>query len=246
MCARQRYHTTVTRIRFTSFHSYRFRYGCTSGSRYRFVCAVACICLAVTGCSVSPTQPPDSPKVIESNNIERLLREAEDAFHADRLTTPRRDSAYLLYQQILLLDPVNQDALNGLARIADRYLSWSLDHARNGNIQRARHFLGLAETVDPAHPNIGPVAKLINDLEQRHKETYTLSATTVVNRNSRDQQLDEIAGRIVQTRAFVTIRAPDDASGRWIYQQLNNRVSFRVEARFLNSRPSTVELTFEP
>ena len=202
--------------------------------------------LWLAGCTVTEPEAPVEHHRQQHADVRALLEEARVAMADSRLTTPAESSAYHYYQRVLRLDPGNIAARDGISAIADRYLSWAIDYARDGNVKRARHFLGRAEYVDARHPSIEPVARLINDTEQVRRESFTLPGNTVVTRNSRDPLLDRIAGRIVTTRPFVTIQAPDDAAGRWIYQQLNNRVSFRVEAEFVSGNPSRIELTIRP
>lgn len=159
------------------------------------------------------------------------------------MTTPANNNAWQIYQRILDIDPGNADAQAGITAIADRYLSWSIEHARDGNLKSARIYLGKAEEVDPGHPSITAVARLINDQEQLKTERYPLDSHMVKTRQASPRSFDTIANRIRELRPFVRIRAPDDAAGRWIYQQLQARLDFRIEATFDIRSGYSIELS---
>ncbi len=206
----------------------------------RNLCISLLFILIFSGCTVAPTSPlPERPS---PNQINVLLGEAQAALDADRLTTPADNNALDRYQQVLAIDPDNSAAIDGVNRITETYLAWSRDYAEAGNIQPARRFLALAERVDPNHPNLAPVANLINDREESRSLIYELNAVHVANRNADAIAFQAIAAAIERQAAFITIRAPDDASGRWLYQRLNERVSFRVEATFQFARSPTITL----
>jgi hypothetical protein len=196
----------------------------------------------ISGCTVTPPvkQPPaDSTKV----KIQQLLFSADTAMEQNRLTTPADDNAFDRYKQVLNLDPSNKLAIDGINRIVERYLAWALDHAERSNLKRARYFVSLAEGIDPGHPNIQPVVNKINDQEDKVVSVFKLDAATVRNRSVDPDRLETIAARIQRHHAFITIRAPDDRSGRWLYQELNRQVDFRIEASFERSSNASVSLT---
>jgi len=183
-------------------------------------------------------QQPERP--VESQ-VDRLLAAAELNYSNNQLTTPRDNNALQKYRAVLKRDPGNVDALDGINRIVEKYLAWARDHAEQGNISKARLYVARAETVDASHPNIDPVVNLINDREDQKTTLFTLRRNDVLNRNAARIAFDTIARQITRNQSFATIRAPDDASGRWIYQELNARVPFRVEAAFeVQNTPSVL------
>jgi hypothetical protein len=101
----------------------------------------------------------------------------------------------------------------------------------------------LAEGIDPGHPNIEPVVNKINDQEDKVVSVFQLDATSVRDQSVDPTQFATIAAKIQRHRAFITIRAPNDRSGRWLYQELNRQVDFRIEARFEISSNPSVSLT---
>lgn len=170
-----------------------------------------------------------------------LLSEAEVAFDNNRLTTPTEDSAYSKYRQVLTLDPDHQGALNGLSSIVEQYLSWAIEQSDASHHNRARHYIKKARDVNPAHPNIEPVLKMVADQAAAVKSDFPLDREAVNNRRVKPAFLEQIAD-LLKPETFVIIRAPNDAAGRWLYQELNARVSFRVQARFEASASPSLSL----
>lgn len=194
------------------------------------------------GCAVQNQTPPRELPA-EINTIEVLLEQAGTALQANRLTTPESMSAYHYYQQVLLTDPNNSQAKNGINIIVETYLSWALDDVEQGKISRARQYVTKAESIDHKHPNIKPVVARINDREEARIVRYTIDANALRQRDTAHVDLDRIANEIIRRKGFVTIRAPNDPSGRWLYQQLNERVPFRIEAKFERSSAPVVMIT---
>lgn len=164
-----------------------------------------------------------------------LLNEASDALAANRLTTPKNQNAYDYFREVLALEPNNQAAVNGINVIVETYLAWALDHVETGNLRRARQYVTKAESIDPKHPNIKPVVNRINDREELRVVSYPINATALRQRDLSGINFDGMAAEIVRRQGFVTIKAPNDPSGRWLYQKLNERVSFRIQAKFERS-----------
>ena len=196
----------------------------------------------ISGCTVTPPVKPP-PVDLTKVKIQQLLSSADAAMRQNRLTTPADDNAFDLYKLVLTLNPSNTLAIAGINRIVERYLAWALDHAEGANLKKARYFVSLAEGIDPGHPNIEPVVNKINDQEDKVVSVFQLDATSVRDQSVDPTRFATIAARIQHHRAFITIRAPNDRSGRWLYQELNRQVDFRIEARFEISSNPSVSLT---
>lgn len=206
----------------------------------RFSAASITLLVVLTGCTVAPTPEPPSilPTPTDSDPVESLLHAAESAFDNNRLTTPPDDNALNRYHAVLALEPGNRKARDGINRIVDKYLDWAMDNAERGNLTRARQYVTRAESIDAGHPNIRSVVNMINDREERRSTRLAVDRDALRFRRADEINFDAAADYIQRHRAFVTIRAPDDASGRWLYQELNQRVPFRIEARFeFQSKP---------
>ena len=200
--------------------------------------------LIITGCTVPQRQQPvDPPMAIVENPADRLLARAQLAFEKNQLTTPEESSAYRFYLDVLGIDPDNQTARLGINNIVEQYLSWALDNAKSGNHERARQYFQRARSIDGSHPNIKPVLQSIEENEQSVVTKFDLDPERVKARRVSKMGLSHIARQIIPEKTFVTIQAPDDASGRWLYQELNRRVDFRIEAVFEIGRQPCIYLS---
>jgi len=192
---------------------------------------------ALCGCQ-SGTVPLEDlnasiPPVEADPRIFPLLAKAEEAFAENRLTTPLDDNAYLRYLQVLSIEPDNSKANQGIADIAEKYLAWSIENVQRARYRRARDFLNKARSVDENHPNIATVENMVNSYAEGKTQTFELSRASTERRDPETvSALGEIAAEISKLQATIMIEAPSDATGRWIYQQLNEATRERVRARF--------------
>ena len=190
--------------------------------------------------SASVQTPTTQSKI----RIQQLLESANQAMAQNRLTTPKDDNALDKFKKVLDLSPSNPLAVEGINQIVERYLSWARDNVDRSQLKKARHFVSLAHSIDPDHPSITPIVININDQEDKIARIFELDSTSTKNQKVSPLVLNRIANKILEHRAFVTIRAPDDRSGRWLYQELNRRVDFRIEARLEISNKASVTLIF--
>lgn len=180
---------------------------------------------------ITPPEPVE--EIVTNPLIGQLLSEAEAAFARNNLTTPVEDNAYSRYLQVMFLDPENDDAEQGIARIVDRYLDWAVVNARNNNIRKAKDYLNNAKSIDDTHPGIPSVTSLITDSQNRTSVSFPLNSSDLIAGNQIIlTQLHEVAREIQRLNATVVIKASTDALGRWIYQQLNQTSDNRVSATF--------------
>jgi MSHA biogenesis protein MshN len=132
----------------------------------------------------------------QQNTIYRLLQRAERALTLDRLTAPVEDNAYGYFQEILTLSPGNQPAVEGLQRIAGRYLALAQDAHQRGEYQRAETLLQRADFVAPGY---AAIAQLREQL--REQPAAMASAQAVETGNDASAQEKENA----EERASVSV-----------------------------------------
>lgn len=103
---------------------------------------------------IPTTSVAEAPAIAEIQQLKiyDLLHEAARALTLERLTTPVEDNAHYYYQQILLIDPNNPAALQGLNKIVGLYLAMADAKLAVLDIDRAEQLIGLAETVRPDTP----------------------------------------------------------------------------------------------
>ncbi|MBL4673470.1 MAG: sel1 repeat family protein [Arenicella sp.] len=93
--------------------------------------------------------------------IEGLLANAKSALAKRALILPAKENALYYYQQALLLDGENQNALAGVQRIGDSYIQQANDAVLNGRYEAASAHLATVSIIDPSHASIPLVEAMI-------------------------------------------------------------------------------------
>ena len=218
------------------------------------VAAAGFFLLVLVGCAAGPPppvalplpepEPPAAPEPEPPPDVEPLLEQARLALEAHRLTTPERNSAFSLYQEVLRLDPGNDRARRGIEKIVERYVRFALDAIDRRQFARARSMLARARLVDAGHPAIAPTAQQAQLVENAERDRVRLDPAVLANRSAAlGARLRGLGVRAKGAGCRVTINARSDAEGRWIYRQLNSASGeARVRARMAIASPPSVEL----
>ena len=188
------------------------------------------------------TQPPAPPK-IDPVVLRELLDQAEAAIALEQLTYPEEGSAYAIYQQILALEPGQEDAMRGLEQLVELYIEMS-NHALERRLYAtARSMLARAKIILPEHPSIEPTEEQIRLLSQAERSELKLSQTAINSDKPRiSSELAAFAAAATAERCRYIISAKNDAQGRWIYQQLAGAADgYRLRAQIRIRLPAGVE-----
>ncbi|MEE4379840.1 MAG: protein kinase [Candidatus Competibacteraceae bacterium] len=109
----------------------------------------------------------------QQQRITQLLEQAEQQLERLRLTLPAGNNAYETYQQILELDPENEQAKQGFQAIGDRYLELAERHQSNGSLQASLNSIAKGLGVAPDHSELLALRKTVQSAfaqqEQRRK-----------------------------------------------------------------------------
>lgn len=200
--------------------------------------------------AVSPalTEPRDEQQSRQAVLVAQLLYEANEALLRNRLTKPAYDNAYDRYQKVLRIDPANDSAKTGIKRIGRRYLSLAKEADRRGDRAKARHYVGIAATVDPDYPAIAHMRAYLSVDEEKKTSAanvYYLSRSDLAARNAAiKSQLGDIARRAQGIDSRLLIVGSNDAESRWIYQQMRSATSnYRLRGNIeRGARPKVVLL----
>ncbi|MFO1388076.1 tetratricopeptide repeat protein [Cellvibrio sp.] len=165
------------------------------------------------------------------DHINDLLNQAERAISMDRLTVPIEDNAYNYYQKILVLSPNNNQAKEGLDKIASRYMAMAQDQINAGNLQQAQALIQRARFVseryvqaheisigEVAAQNLGAVASekinaepVISETIKSIPEAEAQSLSVTPNAAWKDEQLakhaQELAQQGKQTEALALLKS---------------------------------------
>jgi tetratricopeptide (TPR) repeat protein len=117
--------------------------------------------------------------------VQKLLANAKKDLNDLRLTSPAGNNAFEKYKQVLKIDPENEDALNGMQSIANKYVRLAHSNMESEKFDRAKYYLNKAEQIAPGSENIQAAqnklqAKLQEkkDKEQQEQIVQTEDATT--------------------------------------------------------------------
>jgi hypothetical protein len=193
-----------------------------------------------------PEPEPEAPAELSAQDqqtIRNLLEQAYWAIAADRLTSPYQGSALSAYDEVLRIQPDNDEAVRGRERIVERFLEQALAAAGRRNLAAAQGALDQARLVDPDHPGVEPTQTQINLINQANRRVVSLDPAKL-----RDQHADAAAvlrqagaaSRAGDCRAEIFARS--DAEGRWMYQQMSSGGGKRISAQLNIGSPPRVEL----
>lgn len=194
----------------------------------------ACIAIAVLAlgaCQVEerapPPAPPPAPAPVEpapipTERVDALLEQAGAALRDDRLLHPAEDSALTHYLAVLDLVPDQQDALDGIERIVERFFERAQEAIRQQRWAAARSMLDRARLVDRDHPSLPSLDTQLQRLRDAERLKLDLSTAAVRDRSEEAAvALTQFGAHARKANARVLIRAGSDAQGRWMYAQLN-------------------------
>lgn len=216
----------------------------------------------LSGCASQPEVAEEQPVAVvpapvaepteEQKRVNRMLGEADYALSLNRLLNPIADNAFDRYKSVLLIDPENEHAKNGLHVIAMRFVEMAKQSAGKGNLRDAQNYMSYAKSIENS--------PMVQDAERTLKKQaanvipekpYQAGANEVVldakQVQAKDAALTPILKNVAQkakdTDQFVLIIARSDVEGRWIYQQLRNAVpGYLVRGDIKIGQPVRVKL----
>lgn len=144
-----------------------------------------------------PTETTSTENTVLQNHINDLLQQAERAMGMDRLTTPVEDNAYAYYQKILGMSANNNDAKEGLDKIAQRYLTKAQEQSQLGNLAQAEALLQRARFVSARFVDAHTV-----EFDELTNQTASVQATQQLIETPVDAQPAETI------KPFVVAEAP--------------------------------------
>ena len=87
---------------------------------------------------------------------------AKICLNKNRLTLPKDDNALAYFQQILKLDPEDQDAKKGISRIVAKYKTMAQAAQKNNNNTEAAQLIKRARTIDPDNKELKIIEMMIS------------------------------------------------------------------------------------
>lgn len=178
------------------------------------------------------------------DRINELLDAGAFAFERGQLMTPARGSALSAYDAVLAMDPDNLEARRGLELMVERYLQLASEATENKQYARARSMLDRARVVDRQHPGITPVETRLRLLTEADRHRLRIDRRQLRDRSpALGHALADMGKRARDPNCRAEIRVPSDASGRWVYEQMNTAPGDRrIRAQIHIGAPAQVEL----
>lgn len=105
---------------------------------------------------------PDEGAVLRAGTIATLLELGNEALEKDYLRTPREESAWHYYQQVLEIDPGNVAATLGMKLIVARYAELTRRVIERGDLDSARVFINRGLGVAPNDTSLVQLREEVN------------------------------------------------------------------------------------
>ena len=128
---------------------------------------VGAILFLATGSVWMLNEPVDRPATTGATefDVDYYLVRARVAMEADKLTTPMEDNAYLYYQEVIRLDSTHEEALQGLAEIANRHADLAEEAIKRFQYVKAEHYVTEGLRVQPDNPRLVALQERTNALK---------------------------------------------------------------------------------
>lgn len=101
------------------------------------------------------TTGSDETVSVSENSIAQQLALAEQCFAVDRLTTPADDNALAHYEAVLVMEPDQEQALEGIERIVQRYVELAEIAEVEHNPVRVERYHRRAKALAEQYPSAG-------------------------------------------------------------------------------------------
>jgi len=95
-----------------------------------------------------------APSVADERSVPEMLERARFQVATLALTTPAGNNAYETYQRILLKEPDNAAALDGIEQIGVKYVELAGRAATKGDLETSRQYAAKASVLAPEHPMV--------------------------------------------------------------------------------------------
>jgi type II secretory pathway predicted ATPase ExeA len=125
----------------------------------------------------------------EKQRIQALLIQAKRQLANKKLMTPVKDSAWATYKKILALDPDHQQAISGINKIKEIYISWARYEIKKGNKKHATFLFQKGLEISPDDREI--ISALANT---QAIETTSIRDNNALSRGEYDKLLNDQKG----------------------------------------------------
>lgn len=221
--------------------------------------AAIVMCFLLIGCvgsSVKEDKPviPEAPSTvpvkvktaqeIRQQLINELLFQGLQAVDADHLSEPYSNSAVDFFGQVLDIEPANSIAVDGMRKVASRYLSMADSALANGARDVANNYLAKALRYGASQSEVDARTARQAASTKLPKNEFLLAEKDLDEKDDPIKlRLMELAVKAMRADSRLTIVARNDAEGRWIYQQMREYlVGYRLRGNIVQGQVPKVIL----
>ena len=148
------------------------------------------------------------------------------------------------FTKALEILPDYERALDGIERVAERYLQLATQAIAGDAFGRARTFIDRARVVLPDYPQIVRVEEKLKRMQGAERRDLALDSQALIARSARLAADLAVFGRHAREEGkIVRIFVPSDDAGRWVYEQLSrSRGERRIRADIVTTPPYRVQI----
>lgn len=214
--------------------------------------------ITLTGCASAPVQveappvQPTVPKVLDpkAQKIEMLLQRADTALAMQALTDPVSENAYDLYRAVLILEPTNIRAQEGLKNVSAAFPAQVEEAIVGKQYDAALRKLQKGLIIFPGNQQLKQMESQVRAAKQVRAQaaakstTVVLSATDLTAKSAGVEViLRNLAKRAAASNELLIINARNDAEGRWIYKTMKDAVGSRLRGDIKISSSPSIQLS---
>ena len=111
---------------------------------------------------VAAEDKTEPPPVSRQEKVAKLLSLGRQSLKRDRLLIPTYDSAYKYYQQTLILEPGNDEALLGIKQIVARYTVLARTALARHDENKSKRYIERGLSIDPSDKNLLALQESLN------------------------------------------------------------------------------------
>lgn len=211
--------------------------------------------LCLNGCASAPAQPapppPPPPKPLDAKaqKIDLLLGRADTALSMQALTEPASENAYDLYRAVVIMEPTNVRAQEGIKKVAEAYPAQVEEAIIGKQYDAALRKVQKGLILFPNNPQLKQMeaqvraAKLAQSQAAAKSTTISLPASELSAKSPAiETTLRSLAKRVAVSNELLVINARNDAEGRWIYKTMKDAVGARLRGDIKISSSPSIQL----
>ncbi|MFK7958214.1 MAG: protein kinase [Lysobacterales bacterium] len=178
---------------------------------------------------------------VRNDRIAQMLSEGNRFVSQDQLSEPPGENAINRYRGVLRADPGNQQARDGLAKVARRFLALTELALEEDRLESAATMIGLIEDLDPSLGGLGRAKRRLEIYSEQNALNDNLSADQLSQVDTLlSQAADALSnGLLMQppgSSAFDSFRAvqrlqPDNAEAQLGISQVSIRLAERARSQ---------------